>query len=71
MCLIRFKHMLQHPPLPLCLSLVDVRINTPGVVGAKVTLAGKDADVAGMPSERLCTIQARVCVLNFFSKGTS
>lgn len=27
------------------------------LAGARVILAGKDADVAGVPSERLCSIQ--------------
>lgn len=31
------------------------------IVGARVILAGKDADVAGVPSERLCSIQVCVC----------
>lgn len=31
--------------------------NNKSLAGARVILAGKDADVAGVPSERLCSIQ--------------
>ncbi len=51
------------------LSVFDLPLPSPSspipplsLEGARVILAGKDADVAGVPSERLCSIQVTLHV---------
>lgn len=38
-------------------------------IGARVILEGKDAEAAGIPSERLCAIQVMIEVVGMTNEG--